>query len=77
MWHSRDNSLATDMEDLSGYDVLTPLVYLVAKYFKVREEKRKENIILIFTCAVCKVKYVKRYSGMKYCKKNTIIEDDF
>lgn len=32
---------ATDMEGLSGYGALTPSVYLVAKYFKVRREKRK------------------------------------
>lgn len=77
MWHSRDNSLATDMEDLSGYDAFTPLVYLVAKCFKESGEKRKENNTVIFACALCKVKYVKSYLGMKYCKKSNIIEDDF
>lgn len=77
MWHSWDNSLATDTEDLSGYDAFTPLVYLVAKFFKGRGEKRKENNTVIFTCALCKVKYVKSYLGIKYCKKSNIIEDDF
>lgn len=50
MWHSRDNSLATDTEDLSGYDALTPLVYLVAKYFKVREEKGKYYCYIYMCC---------------------------
>lgn len=32
-------AFATDMEALSGYGTLTPSVYLVAKYFKVRERR--------------------------------------
>lgn len=41
---------ATDIESLSGYGTLTPSVYLVAKYFKVKGEKIKwkKSILLLY-----------------------------